>query len=45
MRLIRNKAGKVTEVQFAGGKGRRESVVAAEMERRYGRGKPHKTET
>jgi hypothetical protein len=39
MRLIRNKAGKVTEVQFAGGKGRRESVVAAEMERKYGRGK------
>ena len=39
VRLTRNRAGKVTEVQFAGGKGRRESVVAAEMERKYGRGK------
>ncbi len=38
-RLIRNKAGKVIEVQFAGGKARRESVVAAEMERKYGRDK------
>jgi CubicO group peptidase (beta-lactamase class C family) len=35
----RNKAGKVTEVGFAGGKGRPEKVVAAEMERRYGRAK------
>jgi len=39
VRLTRNKAGKVTEVWFAGGKGRPEKVVAAEMERRYGRGK------
>ncbi len=38
-RLIRNKAGKVTAVEFAGGKGRPEKAVAAEMERRYGRGK------
>jgi hypothetical protein len=38
-RLIRNKAGKVTAVQFAGGEGRPEKVVAAEMKRRYGRGK------
>jgi CubicO group peptidase (beta-lactamase class C family) len=37
--LTRNKAGKVTEVRFAGGKGRPEKVVAAEMERRYGRSK------
>jgi CubicO group peptidase (beta-lactamase class C family) len=44
-RLIRNEAGKVTEVQFAGGKGRRESVVAAEMERKYGRRKRRKPET
>jgi len=42
VRLIRNKAGKVTAVQFAGGKGRPEKAVAAEMERRYGRGKPRK---
>ena len=41
VRLTRNKAGKVTEVWFAGGKGRPEKVVAAEMERRYGRGKRH----
>jgi CubicO group peptidase (beta-lactamase class C family) len=40
VRLIRNKAGKVTEVAFAGGKGRPEKIVAAEMERRYGRSKP-----
>jgi CubicO group peptidase (beta-lactamase class C family) len=39
VRLIRNKAGKVIEVQFAGGKGRPEKAVAAEMERRYGRSK------
>jgi hypothetical protein len=39
VRLTRNKAGKVTEVWFAGGKGRPEKAVAAEMERRYGRGK------
>jgi hypothetical protein len=32
--LARNKAGKVTEVRFAGGKGRPEKAVAAEMERR-----------
>jgi CubicO group peptidase (beta-lactamase class C family) len=37
VRLIRNKAGKVTEVWFAGGKGRPEKAVAAEMERKYGR--------
>jgi CubicO group peptidase (beta-lactamase class C family) len=37
--LIRNKAGKVTEVRFAGGKGLPEKIVAAEMERRYGSGK------
>ena len=36
VRRTRNKAGKVTEVWFAGGKGRREKSVAAEMERRYG---------
>jgi CubicO group peptidase (beta-lactamase class C family) len=35
----RNKAGKVTEVRSASGKGRPEKAVAAEMERRYGRGK------
>jgi hypothetical protein len=39
VRLIRNKAGKVTEVWFAGGNGRPEKAVAAEMERRYGRGR------
>ena len=32
----RNKAGTVTEVWFAGGKGTREKAVAAEMERKYG---------
>jgi CubicO group peptidase (beta-lactamase class C family) len=37
--LTRNKAGKVTEVVFAGSKGRPAKAVAAEMERRYGRGK------
>jgi CubicO group peptidase (beta-lactamase class C family) len=37
--LTRNKAGKVTEVRFAGGTGRSEKVVTAEMERRYGRTK------
>jgi hypothetical protein len=38
VRLTRNKAGKVTEVRFAGGgKGQPEKAVAAEMERRYGR--------
>jgi CubicO group peptidase (beta-lactamase class C family) len=37
--LTRNKAGKVTEVRFAGSKGRPEKAVAAEMERRYGRSK------
>jgi CubicO group peptidase (beta-lactamase class C family) len=36
VRRARNKAGKVTEVWFAGGKGMREKAVAAEMERRYG---------
>ncbi|MEA2820351.1 MAG: hypothetical protein QOJ86_2355 [Bradyrhizobium sp.] len=41
VRLARNKAGKVTEVWFAGGKARPERVVAAEMERKYGRGKRH----
>jgi CubicO group peptidase (beta-lactamase class C family) len=39
VRLTRNKAGKVTEVRFAGGKARPEKAVAAEMERRYGRSK------
>jgi CubicO group peptidase (beta-lactamase class C family) len=39
VRLTRNKAGKITEVWFAGSKGQPEKVVAAEMERRYGRGK------
>jgi CubicO group peptidase (beta-lactamase class C family) len=37
--LTRNKAGKVAEVRFAGGKGRPKRIVAAEMERRYGSGK------
>jgi hypothetical protein len=37
--LTRNKAGKVTEVRSAGGKGRSKKIVAAEMERRYGRSK------
>jgi CubicO group peptidase (beta-lactamase class C family) len=36
VRRTRNKAGTVTEVWFAGGKGTREKSVAAEMERRYG---------
>lgn len=36
VRRTRNKAGKVTEVWFAGSKVRPEKVVAAEMERRYG---------
>ena len=36
VRRTRNKAGKVTEVWFAGGKVRAEKAVAAEMERRYG---------
>jgi CubicO group peptidase (beta-lactamase class C family) len=40
VRLTRNKAGKVTEVRFSGGKARPEKAVAAEMERRYGRSKP-----
>lgn len=35
VRRTRTKAGKVTEVWFAGGKGRPEKVVAAEMERKY----------
>lgn len=35
IRRTRNKAGKVTEVWFAGGKVRPEKAVAAEMERRY----------
>ena len=39
VRLTRNKAGKVTEVWFAGGNGRPEKAVVAEMERRYGRGR------
>jgi CubicO group peptidase (beta-lactamase class C family) len=39
VRRIRNKAGKVTDVQLAGGKMRSEKAVAAEMERRYGRSK------
>jgi CubicO group peptidase (beta-lactamase class C family) len=34
--LTRNKAGKVTEVRFAGSKGRPAKIVAAEMKRRYG---------
>ena len=37
--LTRNKAGKVVEIWFAGGKGRPEKVVAAEMQRKYGRNK------
>jgi CubicO group peptidase (beta-lactamase class C family) len=37
VRRIRNKAGKVTDVQLAGGKMRPEKAVAAEMQRRYGR--------
>jgi CubicO group peptidase (beta-lactamase class C family) len=37
----RNKAGTVTEVWFAGGKGTREKAVAAEMEHRYGPRKRH----
>jgi CubicO group peptidase (beta-lactamase class C family) len=36
VRRTRNKAGTVTEVWFAGGKGTREKAVVAEMERRYG---------
>ncbi len=32
---IRNKAGKVTEISFAGGRARPEKAVAADMERRY----------
>lgn len=36
VRRTRNKAGKVTEVWFAGSRVRPEKVVAAEMERRYG---------
>jgi hypothetical protein len=36
VRRIRNKAGKVTGVQLAGGKMRPEKAVAAEMQRRYG---------
>ena len=36
VRLTRSKAGKVTKVWFAGGKGRSEKAVVAEMERRYG---------
>jgi CubicO group peptidase (beta-lactamase class C family) len=43
VRLTRNKAGKVTEVRFAGGKARPEKAVAAEMERRYGRSRRGKT--
>jgi hypothetical protein len=39
VRRTRNKAGKVTEIWFAGGKVRPEKAVAAEMERRYGRSK------
>jgi CubicO group peptidase (beta-lactamase class C family) len=39
VRRVRNKAGKVTDVQLAGGKMRSEKAVAAEMERRYGRRK------
>lgn len=35
VRRIRNKAGKVSEVWFAGGKGRSEKAVAAEMGRKY----------
>jgi len=35
VRRTRNKAGKVTEVWFAGSKVRPEKAVAAEMERRY----------
>lgn len=42
VRRTRNKAGKVTEVWFAGGKGRPEKVVAGEMERKYGTGKRRK---
>jgi hypothetical protein len=36
VRRTRNKAGTVTEVWFAGGKGTREKAVVDEMERRYG---------
>jgi hypothetical protein len=39
VRRVRNKAGKVTEIWLAGGKGRSEKAVTAEMERRYGRSK------
>lgn len=35
VRRARNKAGKVREVWFAGGQGRPEKAVAAEMERKY----------
>jgi CubicO group peptidase (beta-lactamase class C family) len=37
--LTRDKAGKITEVRFAGSTGRPEKVVAAELERRFGRSK------
>jgi CubicO group peptidase (beta-lactamase class C family) len=37
IRRIRNKAGKVTDVELAGGKMRPEKAVAAEMQRRYRR--------
>jgi hypothetical protein len=36
---LRNKAGKVTDIWFAGANARPEKVLAAEIERRYARGK------
>ena len=36
VRRLRNKAGKVTEISFAGGRAKAEKAVAADMERRYG---------
>jgi hypothetical protein len=39
VRRLRNKAGKVTDIWFAGANARPEKVLAAEIERRYARGK------
>jgi CubicO group peptidase (beta-lactamase class C family) len=36
VRRLRNKAGKVTEISFAGGRAKAEKAVAADMERMYG---------
>jgi hypothetical protein len=39
VRRLRNKAGKVTDIWFAGANARPEKALAADIERRYARGK------